>query len=166
MSHITTSKGDMALVSLEDCDYLQHFTWHKNKKGYFVARSGELRNQLLHRIIAERAGLDTSGQIDHKNKNRGDNRRSNLRPASNGLNRANSHRNMNNKSGFKGVHLRKKHSLLPGRKRRRDCLGDRWTAQINVGGKKLFLGDFTTPEEAHAKYQEAALHYFGEFASP
>jgi len=45
-------------------------------------------------------------------------------------------------------------------------MGDRWVAQINANGKKIFLGHYDTPEEAHAAYKEAALKHFGEFANP
>ena len=33
-----------------------------------------------------------------------------------------------------------------------------------VGGKKILLGLFSTPEAAHAAYYRAAQKYFGEFA--
>jgi hypothetical protein len=44
-------------------------------------------------------------------------------------------------------------------------MGRRFQAQINVAGKKLSLGTFNTPEEAHAAYREAASRYHGEFAN-
>jgi len=105
-------------------------------------------------------------QVDHHDRNPANNQRGNLQVATNGLNRANSKLNSNNKSGLKGVHLRQKRKLTPGRKRRSDYFGDRWMAQINVGKKKIFLGDFDTPGEAHEVYKAAALKYFGEFANP
>lgn len=81
----------------------------------------------MHRVIAERMGLDiTRKQVDHRDRDKYNNQRSNLRVATNGLNRANSDLNSNNKSGFKGVHLQKKRPLTPGRKRRSDFMGDRW----------------------------------------
>lgn len=43
---------------------------------------------------------------------------------------------------------------------------DRWLAQINVNKKKIHLGYFSTPEEAHEVYKKAALEHFGEFANP
>ena len=163
MKYVTATDGSVSLVSPKDYAYLQNFVWRVDVKGYFCARSSRLR---MNRVVAERAGMDMSGPIDHKNRNKADNRRSNLRPATNGKNRANSKLNANSKSGFKGVHLRKRRDRISNRKVRSDCLGNRWTAQINVNGKKLWLGDFPTPEEAHAAYAQAARKHFGEFASP
>ncbi len=167
MKKISMGGGFTALVSNEDFEFLSQFTWYRDKKGYFIGRNSEMRDKRLHRVIAKRMGLDiTLKQVDHIDRNLANNRRNNLRAASNGLNRANSKLNSNNKSGFKGVHLRQKGKLTPGRKRRSDYSGDRWMAQINVDGKKIFLGDFDTPEKAHEAYKAAALKHFGEFANP
>ena len=121
----------------------------------------------MHRLIAERMGLKILDlQVDHINGDKTDNRRSNLRVATNGQNRANSKLNDNNKSGLKGVHLKKRPaSKNRERKQRSDTMGDRWVAQINVNGKKYHLGNFDTKEEAHEVYSEAARKHFGEFAS-
>jgi hypothetical protein len=37
---------------------------------------------------------------------------------------------------------------------------------IRVGGKRISLGYFNTPEEAAHEYSKAARNYFGEFACP
>jgi|SRR5882762_6317287 len=55
-----------------------------------------------------------------------------------------------NKSGFKGVN--------------KATEANRWQATIKAKGKKIYLGIFHTPEEAHAAYVEAATRLFGEFA--
>jgi hypothetical protein len=166
MKKLLTNKGKVSLVSDEDFKFLSRYTWHQDKKGYFIARSGDLRGQRLNRVIAERMGLDMSGQIDHEDRDRSNNQRNNLRAATNGLNRANSGLNKNNKSGFKGVHLQRRRPSTPGREVRSDKMGDRWVAQINVRSKKIHLGYFDTPEEAHEVYKAAALKHFGEFANP
>lgn len=41
--------------------------------------------------------------------------------------------------------------------------GNRWLAQIQVGGKKMHLGRFDSQLEAHMAYAEAAQKYHGEF---
>ncbi len=89
--------------------------------------------------------------VDHENLIRADNRWTNLRDATKGLNAANSKLAANNKAGFKGV---SKHKKVP-----------MWVAQITVNQKKIYLGLFRTPEEAHAVYMAAARKYFGEFAN-
>jgi hypothetical protein len=55
----------------------------------------------------------------------------------------------NNTSGLKGAYLAKD--------------GKRWRSQINIDGKMRSLGHFSTPEEAHKAYCEAAAKLHGEF---
>ena len=153
-------------MSDEDFEFLSQYEWRCcHAKGYFFGL-GNMSSQRLHRVIAKRMGLDMSGLIDHEDQDKSNNQHDNLRAATNGLNRANSKLNKNSKSGFKGVHLKRKCTSTPGRKTRMDKMGDRWVAQINVEGKKIFLGHFDTPEEAHEVYKAAAIKHFGEFANP
>lgn len=86
-------------------------------------------------------------QMDHKNRNRSDNRWENLREATSSQNRMNSLRK--NKWGVKGVYQRKSGSFA---------------AMIRVKGKAKYLGAFKTKERAHQAYKAAADTYFGEFA--
>lgn len=57
-----------------------------------------------------------------------------------------------NKTGFKGV-------IVVGRRK------DRYRAHIRVNGKRIVLGEYRTPEEAHEAYRIAAVKYHGEFAN-
>lgn len=41
----------------------------------------------------------------------------------------------------------------------------KWRADIQVHQKRINLGRFNSKEEAKTKYNEAATHYFGEFAN-
>lgn len=95
-------------------------------------------------------GRDSEVQIDHINLDTFDNRIENLREASHGLNRANSRLSSNSTSGLKGVTWHKS--------------ARRWTAHIGVNGRKLSLGSFDNPDDAHRAYAEAARHHFGDFA--
>lgn len=134
-----------------DFEYLKQFSWCRHEKGRFQACAKPIKGTWLHRLIAERAGMAIDGlQVDHHDRDPSNNQRDNLRVATNGGNRANSRLNRDNKSGFKGVHSSR----------------GKWHSQINTGGKKIFLGRFDTPEEAHKVYKEAALLYHGEFANP
>lgn len=106
---------------------------------------------LAHRIIwLYIHGYIPDCDIDHKNRNRDDNRLENLREASRGQNNINSGLQKNNTSGFKGAYYDK----------RRNC----WYAEIWVENKKKFLGRFSTASDAGAAYVAAAKLYFGEFA--
>jgi len=55
------------------------------------------------------------------------------------------------KSGFKGVCLSSLHG--------------KWMAQIQVDKKKIHLGLFDDPAEAHSAYVEAAIRLHGEYAN-
>lgn len=104
---------------------------------------------LAHRLIWLHVyGEFPDSDIDHKNRNRDDNRIANLRLATRGQNNINSAKQKNNTSGFKGAYF----------DRRRNC----WYAEIWVDNKKKFLGRFETATSAGAAYVEAAKRYFGE----
>ena len=87
-------------------------------------------------------------RIDHKNGDTLDNRLWNLRKATVAQNAANSRRYQTNTSGFKGI------SKSYGK----------WQAAIRCNGVKKSLGVFSTPEEAHQAYCEAAKRLHGDFA--
>lgn len=91
--------------------------------------------------------------IDHKNRDKADDRIENLRPATHSQNSMNIGRNKANTTGFKGVAVFNQ----PGKP-------TRYRALIRVDNKRIFLGIFDTPEEAYAAYCEAAKEHHGEFA--
>jgi len=88
--------------------------------------------------------------VEHKNLIRTDDRWDNYRLATRSENYANKRAYKNNKSGFKGVSFFKSRG--------------KWIAQIQVNKKKINLGYYATPEQAHVAYVAAATKYFGEFA--
>ena len=91
-------------------------------------------------------------QIDHKDCSPENNRWNNLRIANNSLNQANRHISDATKSGFKGVSWIKEKQ--------------RWRAEVKKDGRKIHLGYFDSPVDAHEAYCDAALKLFGEFARP
>ena len=88
--------------------------------------------------------------IDHVNGDRADNRIDNLRSVNQQQNNMNLPVYKNNTSGLRGVSFYKRTG--------------RWKAQIQASGKKIGLGYFDTPDEAHAAYVSAAEELHGEFA--
>lgn len=88
--------------------------------------------------------------IDHINRDSTDDRIENLRLATKSQNMANTEIKSTNTSGLKGVSWYKATS--------------KWRARITVKGKKVYLGYFGTPEEAHAAYCKAAREHHGDFA--
>ena len=91
------------------------------------------------------------GFIDHKDGNPGNNCWSNLRLSTCSQNLANCRIYANNTSGYKGVYWEK------------SC--NKWVAKIQVKTKRIYLGCFSTKEEAAKEYNKAALKYFGEYAN-
>lgn len=131
---------------------------HKRKAGTVTGRldtKGYVRIRLLgYEFKAHRLawlltyGVWPQAEIDHINGCPSDNRLMNLRDVSvavNGWNRKGAMRN--NKAGLLGV----------------STIGKKFHAQIKAEGAHMFLGAFSTPEEAHAAYLEAKarLHVMG-----
>jgi hypothetical protein len=89
-------------------------------------------------------------QMDHKNRNRSDDRWSNLRQATRSQNQGN-RINSNNSLGLKGVcweaDRRKYKAYIEGK-----------------DGRTINLGRFNTAAEAQAAYAAAASKKFGQFA--
>ena len=137
-------------VTLIDAKYLElvnliSSSWYLTTKGYVRT----YRNIVLHQIIAELkfGKLLNDKTIDHINRDKLDNRESNLRLATASENSANKNI-LPNASSFKGVYKNY----------------DKFVAQICVNNKVKHLGRFNTPEEAAKAYNEAATLYQGDFA--
>lgn len=102
---------------------------------------------ILHRFLLNAQKTET---VDHINHNTLDNRLENLRIATRSQNGA----NRRSKRKIKGV-------TKPNYKYREN---KPYRARITVNKKQIFLGWFSTKEEASNAYNTAALKYFGEFA--
>ena len=120
-----------------------------NQEGYLRAEL-DCQRFLLHRLaFLYMTGSVPDGEVDHINGNPADNRWSNLRIADRAQNSKNRRKLASSQTKFKGV------SKQP------DC--NRWRAEIFADGRKIYLGLFQTPEEAHAAYVDASQKYHGEF---
>jgi hypothetical protein len=123
------------------------FTWRAGSRGGLVAgsdRNGYVRIKVAgethyaHRLaILYQGGSWPSGEVDHINRQRADNRICNLRDVSRRLNQHNrAEAPKNSKSGVLGVYMNR----------------GRYRAQIKVGGEVNYLGSFGSVEAAHAAY--------------
>lgn len=121
------------LVSEKDKFLLFKHRWFISSSGYAVTKiEGKLIS--LHRLIME---AKTGQEIDHINRNKLDNRRSNLRFS----NRYAQMKNARYKVGKCGV-LGVKANY------------NKWIARRRVNGKRIYLGSFNTTEEAQTAYEQ------------
>jgi hypothetical protein len=114
-----------------------------HKLGYRIVRlMGKFYRE--HRIVwAMQTGSWPENFIDHVNGIRDDNRFENLRAVTESENSKNRRRGKNNKTGVNGVHVQ----------------DGKFIASIRVDGKGIYLGSFSTLEEA-AKEREKAENYY------
>lgn len=159
MKTIPLTQGKEALVDDRDYEYLMQWKWTLQSGGhkrtdYTVRSCGGRRRQqtiFMHRLIAERSGLDVAGkEVDHWDHDGLNNQRGNLRIATAAQNQANRQRDRANTSGFKGVSWCRRTG--------------KWRAYITVAGRFQHLDRFSDPREAARAYNRAALMHFGEFA--
>lgn len=143
---IPMSTGAFALVDADMEAEALRFSWTPSKGYAFtqVGGRGARQSLSLHQLV-----LPGCGQIDHKNGNRLDCRRENLRPSTQRQNLQNAARKRISKAPYKGI------TRVPGRG---------WKAQIRIEGRNTQLGCFAAPEEAARAYDAKAREVFGEFA--
>lgn len=154
---IPLSQGRVALVDESDYERASKFSWYADKsvdgkrwyarRNLFNEKTGKRTTQLLHKFIIGSCG---KMDIDHRDGDGLNCQRSNLRVATRSQNNFNSGKNINNKSGFKGVHFNK--------------ANNNWRAQIKVNGKRIHIGCFCSAEEAAKAYDISARSLCGEFA--
>ena len=128
--------------------------------GYYKVTVGNHEGQkryCVHTLVAQEF-LDKPDSkhdtyyVDHINRNKLDNQVCNLRYATASQNMMNKTKQIGRKtsSQYKGVTLEKK--------------SGKWIAQIRIGGKRNYLGIFTSEEEAAMAYDLKAEEAHGEFA--
>lgn len=136
------------LLDSDDLDKVTKYQWSIGSHGYATSGAGS-KQILMHRLIAN---LDDTGKvIDHINRNKLDNRKSNLRICSPSENSMNKGVQNNNKLGFKGV--------------TKTAEGN-YQAIITFNGRPMYLGRYATPELAFKSYELVASSLFGEFYKP
>lgn len=133
---VPVGKSHAALIDIEDSELVLQKKWRLDKYGYAYTAGWVKMHQL---ILGKKVGLE----IDHINRVKLDNRRSNLRFVTHAQNRHNT--SPTGKSAYKGV------TLAPPRQGR----GLQYVAEMSVGQKIYKIGVYKTEEQAARAYDRA-----------
>ena len=119
-----------------------------SKRKIYNRKNGSERTVYMHRWIMN---APKGMVVDHINHNGLDNRKENLRFATNAENSRYARKTKNKfSSNYKGVHYIKKVK--------------RWRAMITFEGKTIYVGQYKDEISAAKAYDRAAKKYFVEFA--
>jgi hypothetical protein len=120
---ISLSNGREAIIDKEDYNKIKNFTWHVDNIGYAYTSEKRIR---MHRLIIN---CPDEFEIDHINRNKLDNRKSNLRIVEHKRNLINCKVSCKNTSGYSGVSYNK-------RKRK-------YEVYLNINSKRKGLGYYS-----------------------
>lgn len=157
MKLIPLTQGYSAIVDDIDYDWVSQCRWyaHVKKKrrvpvAYAVRKDAEGKMISMAVEIAKYAGIWVDGcEIDHRDANRLNNTRQNLRAVTVSQNQANQIPRPGT-SKYKGVSW--------------DASRGLWRADIRHNYKRIPLGRFESEEDAARAYDQKALELFGEHA--
>lgn len=160
IAYVPLTQGYEAVIDAADVPLVAEFNWcaltsRYRKSGeirtvYAVRNTredGKLRMIYLHRVIV---GPAADLEADHRDGNGLNNRRLNLRPATQAENGQNGRLRSNNSSGVKGVTWHKSRG--------------KWHARIMANRKYWHLGYFESLDAAASAYAKASRQHHGEFA--
>lgn len=145
---IPLTQGKVAIVDDEDYEELAKHKWRFDGRYATTVVKGSQYKIYMHRLIINASKGEL---VDHKNRDRLDNRRDNLRIASYRENSANCKLHSHNTSGYKGVYR-----FTRGNKR--------WRAAVTFNDKQISLGYYDNPIDAAKAYNKKALELFGDYA--
>lgn len=139
-------KVDEALVDKEDIGLVTRYKWHLKSCGHVATRRPEDNKQInLHKFLVP------GKQLDHKNRNKLDNRKSNIRECSSSLNNFNKDLLPYNTSGIAGVIWHK--------------YRQKWEVNIMKDKNRIHIGLFKNFDNAIRARRTAEQLYFGELVS-
>jgi len=130
---IPLTKGKFALIDKDDFDFISRFKWHIHSKGYAVKAGINHSKCFMHKLIMN----TPDGMVcDHINRDRLDNRKSNLRNCT----KSEDLKNRTPKHGMAGITYRKDRKV--------------WQSQICIDGKTKYLGTFRDKLSAYKNYMD------------
>jgi len=137
--HLT--KGAFALIDAVDVPIVQPYRWHLTSAGYAARTEKGIGCVLMHRAIL---GASCGPQVDHRNGDRLDNRRSNIRPCTASENSA-------NRAPFEG-------------RKYKGVVGPDKHGGFRAEIADEYIGYFKTEIEAAVAYDVRAVERYGDFA--
>lgn len=132
----------VVIIDTEDVSKCKKHKWFLSKRGYPTSR-------INRKLICLHKYIFPAENVDHRDRDKFNNRKSNLRECSQSQNRMNT-LPREKTSRYKGVWLDKK--------------SNKWQAAIRYNNKRKSLGNFHDEKEAALVYNEAAKRYHKEFA--
>lgn len=139
--------GKFAIVDKSDFGWLNKFKWFVDSDGYPRKRNGYGHISMHTLLLPPQKGMI----IDHRNQNKLDNRKENLRLVTHFQSTLNRGKFKNNKSGYRGVCWSKKNK--------------NWTAQVGPkGAPDRYIGTFTDVIEAAKAADKKSKQLYGDFA--
>jgi len=148
--------GENEWTLVEPLDYyrLKNLNWYLggNGKEFYAYRNVKAGPKKTKMVGMHREIMNAPAHllVDHRNGVPLDNRRSNLRLATQSQNRQNRRKRENTTSRYIGVCF--------------DKQTGKWKARIKTNGREICLGRFDSEIEAALAYDAAARKYHGEFA--
>lgn len=150
---IPLTQGYVALIDQDDLERVSRYRWHiSRRRGDIIYAAGRVKGDAsggsiyMHRLIMN---APSSVEVDHRNRNRLDNRRGNLRLCDGSVNRMNSGkpRYKNTTSRYRGVSYQQHRGT--------------WQGSIKFRGQ-VFRKTFKTEVEAAQFYNAKAIELLGD----
>lgn len=141
MKEIKLTSGMSTVVDDSDYEWLSRYKWSFDRYAYRTKQlpNGRKRSERMHRLIMN---PPVGMVVDHINGDKLDNRRENLRVVSQSVNARN-------------IHNPKTKKVPAPQCVTWDEFRSKWKAQICVNYKKIWVGRFSTKEEAESAVNEA-----------
>jgi hypothetical protein len=142
---VPLTKGKFAIVDDEDYELVMQWKWYYQNMGYAARKPSQGKHYLMHRVIIN---APEGTLVDHINRDRLDNRKSNLRLSLNSENYINkSTKRIGHTSKYRGV-----------------CYDPRtkwWMTQVSIGGKRVFFKRYRSEIDAAIGYNKHAPDFHG-----
>jgi len=145
-----TNCDKYALVDDEDFEWLNQFNWYLSDKGYvkrgqYMKATQSTKQVRMHREIMK----FPQGLVDHKNRDKLDNTRRNLRLATRSQNGFNCKTPSTNTTGYRWITW--------------DKSRQKYMVSTKLNQKKINIGRFDTLEESIQAVKDKILPLLGEF---